>query len=442
MSEKGAPKRASRKETPPGQKWHLLPDEQVPGALMSTIKHIKDNQSQLDQESLIGSGLYAGRVPGSSFGVPHHHAAHGVHPSLSGRLTYNVIGIVVDALVSKLTKENLSTQFLTNGGDYRQQRRAKKLSQFGDGVNYETRMDEIGPDVLRDALLTPCGIVHTFADWATKRVKSERVMGLEMFVDYADGFYGEPRQVFRIKAMDREVVLDAWGDDKKVAEAIKSNHDTDPLGLGEYQGLSDIVYVGEAWRLPSGVDEDGETTDDGRHVLFLSNCILTPPEERVWKKKRFPFSVYRWKKDTAGWHGIPLARDLRLPGGDEPPQHHVSAGLPDDGRLPHRRGEWHRPGSALPGQNRHHPPRPARRHGAAISHAAGPQRAVLPAPRGNQGQRLRDCSPLSAVGDGPGQPEAGIGRGQADAARHRVGGLLVRAEGLRGVPPGRHSLPN
>jgi len=296
----------------PGQRWWRedFKEEQVAPALMSTIQQIWKNQTSLIQESLILSRLYGGRLPGSSFGTPLH-AIRGIHPSLSGRLTYNGIAIVIDSLISSITKENLSTQFVTTGGDYRQQRRSKKLSQFADGISYETKMDEdVGPDVLRDSLLTPCGIAQTYIDRGTKRVVTERLMGNEVFVDYVDGFYGKPRQIHKVKMVDREQVLE-WTDDKKVQEAIKANHDTGILGYGgEYQGMSDDICVGESWHLPSGVDDNGEPTKDGRHVIYISNAVITPREEREWKKKRYPFSVLRWKKDTEGWHGIPLGRDL------------------------------------------------------------------------------------------------------------------------------------
>lgn len=312
MTEKGGEKRTRKNETPPGLKWWRLPEEQVPGSLMSTIQSIHKNQSAIDQESSVIQRLYGGKVPGSSFGVPHQHAVRGIHPSLSGRLTYPVIAIVVDTLISKITKENLSTEFVTTGGDYRQQRRAKKLSQFADGMAYETGMDSLGPEIFRDACLTPVGLAHTFEDPVTGRVKTERVLQNEVFVDYADGFYGHPTQMHRVRMMDREEVLAAWGqDDKKVAEAIKSCRDSGPLGYGgEFQGLSDLVAVGESWHLPSGLDQHGEPTDDGQHLIFISNAILTPKEERRYRKRRFPFSEFRWKKDTEGWHGIPLGRDL------------------------------------------------------------------------------------------------------------------------------------
>jgi hypothetical protein len=313
MKEKGTPSRKGQsKEVPPGAKWWALPEEQIPGALMSTIRHIQQNQTTFEQERMICARLYGGGVPGTSHGTSYDRL-QALHPSLTGRLTYNLMAIVIDSLVSKITKENLSTQFVTAGGNYRQQRRAKKLSQFSDGITYETEMDAKGPDVFRDGALMADGIIHTYADWVTKRVRSERVMPSELFVDEVDGFYGTPTQMHRVKMYDREQLLETeWAKgDKKIAQAIKDNHDTGPDGIGgSYQHLSDMIAVGESWHLPSGVDEDGEPTDDGKHLIYISNAVLTPEDERTWKKRRFPFSFYRWKSAPFGWHGISLARDL------------------------------------------------------------------------------------------------------------------------------------
>jgi len=310
MKEKGAPSRRRGQEIKPGQMWWKLPEDQVPGALMSTLQHIRRDQVSLENENRILSRLYGGRVPSSVFGTPHH-AIRGMHPSLSGRLTYNLMAIVMDTLVSKITKENLSTQFITQGGNYRQQRRAKKLTQFADGIRYETKMDDLAPDIFRDGLLSPVGVAHTFADPQTGRVKTERVMSAELFVDYQDGFYGNPTQIHRARMADRDRLLEAWGwVSPEVRKAIENNHDTGPFG-GEFQSLSDQIAVGESWHLPSGLEEDGKTpTKDGKHIVYISNCILNPEDQREWNKMRFPFSVFRWKQDTEGWHGIPLGRDL------------------------------------------------------------------------------------------------------------------------------------
>lgn len=313
MHEKGSKSRRKSTSVQPMQRWWHLKEEEIPGALTATLRYIQQQQASFEMQRQVCARLYGGQVPGSAYGVAFNRL-QAVHPSLSGRLTYNIISIVIDSLISKITKENIATQFVTTGGDYRQQRRAKKLSQFADGITYETKMDEKGPDAFRDGAVVNEGPIHTYEDWRTGRVKSERVIPSELYVDDVDGLYGEPTQMHRVRVIDREVLLEsAWAkNDKKVAEAIKKCHvaNTDELG-GVQQQVADSIAVGESWRLPSGVDpETEEPTDDGRHIIYISNAVLNDEDDRVYKKLRFPFSVYRWKPAIYGWHGISLAQEL------------------------------------------------------------------------------------------------------------------------------------
>lgn len=313
MHEKGSASSRRGKDISPLQRWWTLPEAQMPGALVSTLRYIQQQQQQFEWQRQVCGRLYGGLVPGSAYGSSYNRMQT-LHPSLSGRLTYNLMAIVIDTIVSKITKENISTQFLTTGGNYRQQRRAKKLSQFADGVTYETGMDAQGADAFRDGLVQNEGITKTYEDWRTGRVVSERVIPSELYVDEVDGLYRKPQQMHHVRTIDREVLLESeWAKgDKKVREAIKKCHiaNKDELG-GTHTVIADEIAVGESWRLPTGVDpETGELTEDGKHVIYIDNCVLNPPDEREWKKDRFPFSVYRWKTALYGWHGLSLASDL------------------------------------------------------------------------------------------------------------------------------------
>lgn len=315
MHEKGSPARRKQgDDVAPNQRWWTLPENQVPGSLRATIKHIMQTQSAFEMQRQVCARLYGGMIPSSSAGASYDRL-QALHPSLSGRLTYNVISIAVDSLIAKVTKDPLSVQFITQGGNYRQQRQAKKLTQFSDGITYETKMDAKGADAFRDGVILNEGIVHTYEDWRTGRVASERVIPSELYVDEVDGLYGFPTQMHRVRNIDKDVLLESqWAkDDKKLAEAIKKCHvaDRDELG-GSYQHAANLIAVGESWHLPSGMDpETDQPADDGKHVIYIDNAVLNrDPKEQKWKKMRFPFSVYRWKPAIYGWHGISLAQEL------------------------------------------------------------------------------------------------------------------------------------
>ncbi len=301
MSEKGK----TREKGPPiNSRWWTLKEGEIPASIKSIIENIRRNQSSFEQQRQICARLYGGMIPGSAFGASYDRMQT-IHPSLTGRLTYNVMAIVTDTLVSKITKNKVRPMFLTQGGDYRQQRRAKKLTQFADGMAYECRMDEKGPDGFRDALILNDGILHVYEDPNTKRVVTERVMPSELYVDEVDGFYGQPTQMHRVKNVDKQRLIEAFPEH---ADAIRGCHITsrDELG-GTYQYVADSVAVAESWHLPSGWDADGNPTDDGAHAIVIDNAVLL---RESYKKKRFPFAIYRWKPAIYGWHGISLAQEL------------------------------------------------------------------------------------------------------------------------------------
>lgn len=310
MHEKGAKVEAKPADVPPGQRWwddDRVREIQKPGAAWSTVLSILHKRQAFEAQRQLCARLYGGMIPTTAYGTTFDRMQT-IHPSLSGRLTHNLFSIILDTIAAKLTRTNLSTQFVTNGGDYRMQRRAKKLSQFADGMSYETKMDELGPQMLMDGLLQNEGILHTYEDWRTHRAVTEQVMPTEMYVDFVDGLYRKPTQMHRVRDVDRTVLAAAFPEMEEQIMACRGS----AFGAtrADLQDLTDNVTVGESWHLPSGVNEDGEVTQDGRHMLYLSNCVLTPEDERGWDKLRFPFTVYRWKTAPFGWHGISLGQEL------------------------------------------------------------------------------------------------------------------------------------
>lgn len=306
MREKGKP--AEGRPDQPNPKWWTLDEAKMPGSIKATIDHIKRYQTSLEMQRQVCARLYGGMIPGSFYGVTYDRL-HIVHPSLTGRLTYNLIAIVVDSLISKITKNRVRPLFLTQGGDYRVQRRAKKLSQFVDGLFYENRVDELMPTVFRDALVLGEGMVHVFVDPATRRLKLERTVPSEVHVDEVDGFYGNPRQMHYCKLVDRDIVLQSWGYDEsgkkrpEVYAAIErcKGPSKDEAG-GTYQYVSDSIGVDESWHLPSSED-----AGDGLHVISIDTAVLL---SEPYKKQRFPIIQFKWKPRVYGWHGGGLAEEL------------------------------------------------------------------------------------------------------------------------------------
>lgn len=204
------------------------------------------------------------------------------------RIAFNLVGSCVDTLVSKQAKNKPRAMFLTSGGNWKTKRKAKKLEKFVDGVLYENDIDSIRGEVRRDAYVWGDGFVQVFED--NGRVRLERVLAGELYVDWVEAFYGKPRQLHRVKNVDRDVLKDLFPKKSKVID--EANGATqDQIGIA--QNVADQVTVFESWRLPSGPD-----ANDGIHVIYLENDTL---ETDDYKKQFFPFARRRWAKHPVGY---------------------------------------------------------------------------------------------------------------------------------------------
>lgn len=215
------------------------------------------------------------------------------------RMSYNVVQSATDTVTAKIAKNKPKPLFLTSGGDYKIQRRAKKLDKFVDGVFYENNAYQLGTDIFRDGAVNGDGLVHVFE--LNGRVKYERVLAGEVKVDWVESFNNDPRQMHRVKLCDRGVLKDHFPDHaKEIDEASNIGEDLSAT----LQNVSDQVIVAESWRLPSGV---GAT--DGLHTI----CILGGAELycEKWKKQFFPFARFSWAKRINSYWSQGLAEQIQ-----------------------------------------------------------------------------------------------------------------------------------
>lgn len=217
------------------------------------------------------------------------YAKTGVRQStIKDRVTYNVVQAGIDTIVSKLSKNRPKPLFLTSGGDYKMQRKAKKLDKFVDGVFYENEAHALGSNCFRDSCIFGDGFIHVFEQG--DRVKYERVVPTELYVDWVESFYGEPRQMHRVKNIDREVLIDQFPDKKELI--LLANPAMADIA-GQSQNVVDQITVVESWHLPSGKD-----AKDGLKTINIDSGNL---DEDEWKHDYFPFARMSWCKRLYGY---------------------------------------------------------------------------------------------------------------------------------------------
>lgn len=279
------------------KRWWLLGKDDLPNALSTIVRTLGEADSKRQSQYQISTRLYGNTnlmgVNGLSFSK-----ITSVQNSLKDRLSYNIVQSGIDTVTAKMAKNKPKPMFLTSGGNWKLQSRAKKLNKFCDGIFYENKAHFMGIDTFRDGAVLGDGLIHVF-DYHN-RVKWERVMPSEIYVDPIEAFDGNARQMHRVKNVDRQILIDMFPEKKKkIMEANSASADM----VATYQNVSDVVTVCESWHLPSGPE-----AKDGLHVITLENDILFTED---WTKSYFPFARFTWGKRLYGYWGQGAAEQIQ-----------------------------------------------------------------------------------------------------------------------------------
>ena len=207
---------------------------------------------------------------------------------VDGPYQYNLVESIADTIHAEIISNKTKPQFITDGVDWIAQEKAEDLTRFISGVFYEARVHGyVSPDVCRDAIVFGTGIAKVFEDEASGRVMATRVFPYDVLVDDIEAASGEPRQMFHVAYVARELLSSAYRDNPAAVEAIAAaeSHTFPSMGA---RVVTDILKVYEAWHLPTG-------TDPGRHVIAIDGADLL---DEKWDKPTFPFRFLRYKRRT------------------------------------------------------------------------------------------------------------------------------------------------
>lgn len=219
------------------------------------------------------------------------------------RLTYNIIQSCIDTLTSRVAQNKPKPMFLTQAGDSKLQRKAKKLDAFCYGLYYENDLYTLGPKIFRDSCIYGEGIIHPYAE--SGRVRYERVLPYEILVDYLESHYGpeSAKTMFRIKNIDRTTLANMFPDK---TEQIMIMNPTSVLVSANNRSVSDNVTVLEGWRLPTGI-EGSSDYQPGRHVIVSDQFAF---EDEDYHDNFFPFAISRYSPRLYGFYAQGMAEQL------------------------------------------------------------------------------------------------------------------------------------
>jgi hypothetical protein len=318
--------------------WWGVGEKDVAGAVNSLLTAIHLDQSAHQQNLLRCFRLY-GNFESAGMGAGNYTQANF---GRNNRLTVNVIKSCADTIVARIGKTLPKPTFLTSGGRWSEQKKAKLLDKLTQGIFYQTGFRKTAPRVLRDAVVFGKGFVHIFED-ARKRVCIERVFPGEIIVDEMEAIEGKPRQMHRVKVVARELLLGMFPEEKGNAERERVRNAianaataTGSQWMNRFDA-ADLVNVIESWHLPSTVPPEidaGDLADareksekdfgeaerklfmkghDGRHALSVAGAEQDSAAVTLvidaWRDETFPFVDMDWcGGPLRGWWptGLPI----------------------------------------------------------------------------------------------------------------------------------------
>lgn len=264
--------------------------------LFGIIRHLDQTQNYVQQANLKHLRLYGNlNVLGLS------QSTYTQNQSLNtqnDRVTLNVVQSCCDTVTQKVGKNKPKPTFLTQGGDWTMQKKAKLLDKYIQGQFYSLDLYRKGVFALLDATIFGTAEVKFYIDWSQKKICAERVFIDEIKVDNSEAMYGDPRSKYEVRLIPREVLVQAYpGMKDKILEAKRPEQ-----SMQQHSSLSTSVRVLEAWHLPSAPG-----AKDGRHVICIENATL---EDNEYNKNYFPHEKLIFNRRPLGYFGQGLAEQL------------------------------------------------------------------------------------------------------------------------------------
>ncbi len=283
--------------------WKCDDDMKLAQQLTGTAAYLKTNQQwrlrQLSVDVRLYSGLSVYSYAGSNMSK-----LDRTKTLPDDRPTFNIIQACTDTLVSRLSQNEPTPKFLTDGADYHQRHLAQELNQFILGEFYQTKAYDKGKQILRDCCVMGTGALKVYRGHDDK-VCLDRVMITDLYMDQNDAVNGEPQQLYQLKLVDRDKLM-ANNPQAKMMIAMTPQSFPDNSADSSRTAADQVLLV-EGWKLPSGPDPEAPNYVPGRHTIATVNGIILNEE---WNKPKFPFVFLKYSDPFLGFWGQGLATQL------------------------------------------------------------------------------------------------------------------------------------
>jgi hypothetical protein len=277
--------------------WESTDEESLADRIIATVDCVDDDNIDRQQRMLDAYCLYgdSSLMRSTSF-----------LDVRSDAISQNVIANATDAILAEVTQTKPRPMFVTIGGSWGDQQRAKRLTYYCDAKFQACSVRELAEQAARDAIIAGLGILRPYVDPARQEVLVERIFPLNFFIDDHGCVDVAPRSFYVRHLLDRHHAIRMWPD-KEEELRHAPGPDAGKWYYGEYR-TEDVVEVWEVVHLPSSrVEERSDEVDpevcDGRHSIVVKGAVLY---DAHYYEPEPPFAFVRAVRPVRGFWGESL----------------------------------------------------------------------------------------------------------------------------------------
>lgn len=225
-----------------------------------------------------------------------------------GAVKYNLIQSCVDTLLNKIGKNKPRTVFLTDNGDWGMRKKAEQQEKFVLGMRSKLDVHKKALRALLDCLVWGDGLVAIYS--RGKEIYCDWALASEFFVDDQEAIYGNPRQLWRVRFLDKDTAKERYPGAKEKLDEQQTV--LPPFYMASPATMSKLIVLIEYWKLPEKV-LDSKTGKEklvgGEHRIICGDTDIVPPEE--WKRNRFPFAKIGFIPNQVGFWSKGVAETIK-----------------------------------------------------------------------------------------------------------------------------------
>ena len=280
------------------KKWYRVDEHEIANALSMIIENIaRQNGSRRRDDELFMRMFGSYDIVGTGEDLPKWADERSLRYNLCRSAT-----LTAQAHIGSLKPK---PRVQTSDADWSLVKRARANEMVISSVFYQNDFYELATQAFLDASVSSIGGVMVYRE--DDKIKLERIFPGEILVDVKEGYYGKPRNIYRVKLIDRDLLKEQYPEKSFQIDQSGANNVVNLFGWMSHEYRENQILVIEAWHLGKHNPKTNKY-DGGKHVISVGNGVLY---SEPWDRKTFPMAFYRWETRQCGFYGRGIVEQLR-----------------------------------------------------------------------------------------------------------------------------------